>query len=156
MRKIGELGTGLLHHDVRALIVATTASLEEACGWRTIPAKPFAVSHLDPSEIAKLRASDDIESSRLLRAYTESAVARSFAISDNIARMRSTLHLLRFWRQIQRQNPDDKEAADAVLKVWEFCKEHWGIQHPPTDPREWDSYCEAHVTATMRRKERCS
>ena len=128
--------------------------LEEACGWREIPPRPLAISHLTPTAIAELRASDDVSTSHVLRAWNESAVARSFAIADDINRMRGLLFLLRAWRNAQRADPDNDDTANSLLKVWHFARDHWGIMNPPFDSRQWDAYCEGHVLAMARRKER--
>lgn len=139
--------------DTRSLVAATTAILEEACGWRDIPPKPAAICHLTPAAVAELRASDNVTTSHVLGAWNQSAVARGSAITDNIGRMRSVLYLLRYWRNAQRAKPDDGEACQAVLKVWAFARDHWGIVTPPMDAGQWDKYCETHVLAMMRRKE---
>lgn len=144
-----------LNRDTRQLVRETTAMLEEACGWREIPAKPVEVADLSATAIAELRASDDISGSHLLRVYTESAVARSFAIADNISRMRGLLFLLRHWRDEQRSNPEDPEACASLQKVWHYARDVWGIRTPPFDSRQWDAYCENHVLVMMRMKERC-
>lgn len=143
-----------LQRDIRQLARETTAMLEEACGWRDIPPKPTEISHLTAEAIAELRASDDVSASHVLRVWNDSAVARSFAIADNISRMRGLLFLLRHWRDEQRSNPEDAEARNAVVKVWHFARDVWGIQTPPLDSRKWDPYCEHHVLEAMRRKER--
>lgn len=143
-----------LGRDSRAMWRAVTEDLESACGWREIPPKPASIAHLTPSAIAELRASDDVTASHVLRAWNDSAVARSFAIADNINRMRGLLCLLRYWRKAERADPDDMEAAQGVLTVWHYARDHWGIQTPPTDSRLWDAYCEQHVLAMQHRKER--
>ena len=145
---------GSIAGDVRSLFVRTTADLERACGWREIPPVPPAISHLTSSTIAELRAGDDATASHVLRAWNESAAARSSAIVDNINRMRGLLCCLRYWRQVQRADPDDIEACKNVLAVWSFARDHWGIQQPPADSRLWESYCESHVLAMRDRKER--
>jgi hypothetical protein len=143
-----------LSRDTRSLWRETAQSLELACGWQPMTPKPDALADLTPSAIEKLRATDDANSHRLLVAWNQWAVARSFQIADNIGRMRGLLCLLRYWRRVQRADPDDIEAAQGVLTVWEFAKTHWGIQTPPEDSRLWPAYCEHHVIAMARRKER--
>jgi hypothetical protein len=151
------LGSSMSEHlgmDTRAMWRTVTEHLETACGWRSIPQKPTEISHLTPLAIAELRASDDVTRSHILRAYNDSAVARSSAIADNISRLRGLLCCLRYWRKVQRANPDDMEAAQGVLTTWHFARDRWGIQNPPDDSRQWDSYSEAHVLAMADRMER--
>lgn len=139
--------------DTRSLSRETTEHLELACGWQPLTSKPPAIAHLTASAIDKLRTSDDMNAAHLVTAWNEWAFARSFSVADNIGRMRSVLHLLRYWRRIQRQDPSDQEAHDAVQKVWAFARDHWGIVTPPTDARRWDAYCEDHVMTMAKRKE---
>jgi hypothetical protein len=143
-----------LTRDTMQLVRETTAMLEAACGWKEVPPRPTEIAHLTAAAVAELRASDDVSSAHVLRAWNDSAVARSFAIADNISRMRGLLWLLRRWRDEQRKNPEDDETAKALLKVWHFARDVWGIQTPPLDSRQWDKYCEGHVLCMMRRKER--
>jgi hypothetical protein len=151
--KTGLASIKSLHRDTIQLVRETTAVLEEACGWKEIPPKPPAIANLTPRAVAELRASDDVGASHVLRAWNESAVARSFAIADNIGRMRCLLFLLKRWRDEQRGNPDDDDACQSLLKVWHFARDHWGIQTPPLDSRQWDAYCETHVMLMMKMKE---
>lgn len=140
--------------DSHKLVVDTTAMLQEACGWRDIPPRSAVISHLTPAAVEELRATDDVTAAHVLSAWNESAIARSFAIADNIGRMRSVLYLLKYWRNRQRGDPNDRQAADAVLKVWAFARDHWGIVTPPMNAGEWDGYCEGHVLLMARKKER--
>jgi len=154
MSKTGLASMKSLTRDTMQLVRETTEALEAACGWKEIPPRPAAIANLTAATIAELRASDDVSSAHVLRAWNESAVARSFAIADNINRMRGLLWLLKRWRDAQRANPEDDETAKGLLKVWHFARDVWGIQTPPLDSRQWDAYCEGHVLAMMRRKER--
>jgi hypothetical protein len=142
------------NRDSHELVVATTEMLQEACGWRDVPPRPAVISHLTPAAVEELRATDDVTAAHVLSAWNESAIARSFAIADNIGRMRSVLYLLRYWRKRQRSDPDNAQACEAVLKVWAFARDHWGIVTPPMDAGLWDKYCEAHVLERAHRKER--